>query len=40
MYGKWRYNYPKYDTSQRWVHVPHKELSDALIEAFKDIIKE
>ena len=39
-YDKWRYNYPKYDTSGHWVKVPSKELSDALIEAFKDIIKE
>ncbi len=31
-YDKWRYNYPKYDTSKRWVKVPSKELSDALIE--------
>ena len=31
-YDKWRYNYPKYDTSKRWVKVPSKELSDAMIE--------
>lgn len=31
-YDKWRYNYPKYDTSGHWVKVPSKELSDALIE--------
>ena len=31
-YDKWRYNYPKYDTSEHWVKVTSKELSDALIE--------
>lgn len=35
-YDRWRYNYPKYDTTQRWGKVPSKELSDFLIEALKD----
>ena len=35
-YDKWRYNYPRYDTSQRWASVPSQELSDALVEAIKD----
>lgn len=35
-YDRWRYNYPKYDTTQNWARVPSKELSDALAEAFKD----
>ena len=35
-YNRWRYNYPKYDTTQRWGKVPSKELSDFLIEALKD----
>ena len=35
-YDRWRYNYPKYDTTQRWAKVPSKELSDFLIEALKD----
>ena len=35
-YDRWRYNYPKYDTIQRWAKVPSKELSDFLIEALKD----
>ena len=34
-YDKWRYNYPKYDTSGHWVKVPSKELSDALIEGLR-----
>ena len=35
-YDRWRYYYPKYDTTQLWAKVPSQELSDALIEAFKD----
>ena len=35
-YDKWRYNYPKYDTSGHWVKVPSKELSDAVIEGVKN----
>ena len=34
-YDQWRYNYPKFDTTQHWANVPSKELSDALVEAFK-----
>ena len=35
-YDRWRYNSPKYDTTRKWVKVPSKELSDFLVEAFKD----
>ncbi len=35
-YDNWRYHYPKFDTTQIWAKVPSKELSDALVEAFKD----
>ena len=35
-YDQWRYHYPKFDTTQIWAKVPSKELSDALVEAFKD----
>ncbi len=35
VYDRWRYNYPKYDTTQRWAKVPSKELSDALIKGLK-----
>ena len=35
-YDQWRYNYPKFDTTQRWANVPSKELSDALVKAFKN----
>ena len=35
-YDQWRYNYPKFDTTQHWAKAPSKELNDALVEAFKD----
>lgn len=38
-YDQWRYNYPKFDTTQRWTKVPSQELSDSLVEAFKDKLK-
>lgn len=39
-YDKWRYYYPKYDTTQRWAPVPSQKLSDTLVEAFKDKLKD
>ena len=39
-YDQWRYNYPKFDTTQHWAKVPSKELSNALVEAFKDQLKD
>ena len=27
-YDRWRYNYPKYDTSGHWAKVPSQEISD------------
>lgn len=38
-YDQWRYNYPKFDTTQQWANVPSKELSDALEGTFKDKLK-
>lgn len=38
-YDRWRYNYPKFDTSQHWAEVPSQELSDTLVEAFQDKLK-
>ncbi len=35
-YDRWRYNYPKYDTTQRWTKVPSTELSDFLVDALRD----
>ena len=38
-YDKWRYNYPKYDETSGYVKVSSQQLSDALVEAFKDRLK-
>ena len=35
-YDRWRYRYPEFDSTQRWVKVPSQELSDMLVEALKD----
>lgn len=39
-YDRWRYYFPKYDTTQHWESVPSQALSGALIEAFKDKLKD
>lgn len=38
-YDKWRYNYPKYDETSGYVRVPSQEISEAILEAFKDKLK-
>lgn len=38
-YDRWRYHYPKYDDTEIRASVPPKELSDTLVEAFKDKLK-
>ena len=38
-YNQWRYNYPKFDTTQQWANVTSKELRDALVKTFKDKLK-
>ena len=38
-YDQWRYNYPKFDTTQHWAKSPSDELSNTLVEAFKDKLK-
>ena len=38
-YDEWRYTYPKLDTTQIWAKVPSQELSDTMVEAFKDKLK-
>ena len=38
-YDKWRYNYPKYDENSGYVKVPSQRLSDEMIEAFKNRLK-
>ena len=32
-YDQWRYKYPEFDTTQRWVKIPSQELSDAIVSA-------
>ena len=39
-YDKWRYNYPKYDETSGFVKVPSQNLSDAMVESFKDRLKD
>ena len=39
-YDKWRYYYPQYDDTQITAKVPSKELSDAMVKAFKSKPKE
>lgn len=39
-YDRWRYYFPKYDTTQPWVKIPSQALSDALVEKFKDKLKD
>lgn len=38
-YDKWRYNYPKYDKTSGYVKVPSQNFSNAMVEAFKDKLK-
>lgn len=38
-YDKWRYNYPKYDKTSGYVKVPSREVNEAMLEAFKDKLK-
>ena len=38
-YDKWRYNYPKYDETSGFVKVPSQEISEAILEPFKDKLK-
>ena len=39
-YDKWRYRFPEFDTTQIWAKIPSKQLSDALVDAFKDKLKD
>ena len=38
-YDKWRYSYPRFDTTQKWVPVLSQEFSDWLLEDFNDQLK-
>ncbi len=35
-YDRWRYYYPKYDTTQLWTKAPSQELGDTMIEAVQN----
>lgn len=35
-YDQWRYRYPEFDTTQRWVKIPSQELSDSIVKNLKD----
>ena len=35
-YDEWRYNYPEFDTTQRWAKVPSQELSDFIVDVLKE----
>ena len=39
-YDHWRYRYPEFDTTQRWVKVPSQELSNMLLDAFSNDLNE
>lgn len=39
-YDNWRYYYPKFDTTQIQTKVPSQNFSDAMVEAFKDRLKD
>ena len=39
-YDKWRYNYPKYDETSGFVKIPSQNFSDAMVESFKDRLKD
>lgn len=39
-YDEWRYSYPKYDTTGKWAKVPSQEFSDAMVDRFKDKLKD
>ena len=39
-YDEWRYNFPKDDATGHWAKVASKEFSDAMVEKFKDKLKD
>ena len=39
-YDRWRYNYQKYDAASGYGEVPPQQPSDAMVEAFKDRLKD
>lgn len=39
-YDEWRYNYPKYDTSGDFVKTPSEDFNAAILDAFRDKLKD
>ena len=39
-YDEWRYNFPKNDITGHWTKVPSQKFSDAMVEKFKDKLKD
>lgn len=39
-YDRWRHYYPQYDTTQRWAKAPSQSLSDLLVDAMNDDLKD
>lgn len=39
-YDRWRHYYPQYDTTQRWAKAPSQALSDLLVDAINDDLKD
>ncbi|HBI74439.1 MAG TPA: transcriptional regulator [Lachnospiraceae bacterium] len=39
-YDQWRYNYPKFDTTGDFHKLPSQELSDVMMDVFKDKLKD
>ena len=39
-YDQWRYNYPKYVSDPGVAKIPSQELSDSMVEAFRDFLKD
>ena len=38
-YDRWRYTFPAEDTSQHWVKLPSKELSDSILASIRHKLK-
>lgn len=34
-YDQWRYNYPQYNTTQKWAKAPSQNLSDTMVKTFE-----
>ena len=39
-YDRWRYYYPEFDSTQTWVKLPPKDLSDTLIKRLSKKLKD